>query len=111
MADVDLDRLGERIATEVDRLWPEENDPGWRAGNLAEETGEVIRAITKRRHAQHAPDGRCKGLTVDQWTDELGLELAQTLGVILDIAYREGIDIAARLTECVAVLERRERGS
>lgn len=103
--------LGHRIATQVDRLWPEEVYPGWRAGNLAEEAGEVIRAVTKRRHAQHARDGRCKGLTVEEWTDNLAVELAQVVGVVLDIAHREGIDVAARLVDCVETLERRERGS
>lgn len=108
---VDLAALAERIVTQVDRLWPEETDAGWRAGNLAEEAGEVIRAVTKRRHALHAVDGKCKGMTPSEWTENLAIELAQAMGVILDIAYREGIDISARLVQCVEILERRHTGS
>lgn len=102
---------GRALAVEVDRLWPHETDPAYRAGCLAEEAGEVNRAITKRRHASHAADGLCKGLTVDGWTGNLRLELAQALGVILDIAHREGIDVATELEGCVATLQRREAGS
>lgn len=103
--------LSQRIVKEVDRLWPEETDPAYRAACLCEEAGEVSRAITKRRHAQHNSRGLCKGLTPAQWTEELAIELAQTMGVILDIAHREGIDLCAYLVECVEVLERREEGS
>lgn len=108
---VDLGALGQRLAQEVDRLWPGEDDPAYRAGCLAEEAGEVLRAVTKRRHAGRAHDGRCKGMTADEWTEELALELAQVLGVVLDIAQREGIDLEARLRDCVATLEAREAGS
>jgi NTP pyrophosphatase (non-canonical NTP hydrolase) len=107
----DLAGLGEMLATEVDRLWPDEDDPGYRAQCLAEEAGEVSRAITKRRHAEHAPDGLCKGKTVEEWTGEVALELAQLVGVALDIAYRERVPLADELVRCLTVLQTREAGT
>lgn len=111
MAAATLNELATAIAKEVDRLWPEETDPAYRGACLAEEAGEVNRAITKRRHAAHSTDGLCKSKTVDEWTDELRVELAQALGVILDIAHREGFDIAADLERCWAILRDRKAGS
>lgn len=102
---------GRAIAAEVDRLWPYENNPGYRGQCLAEEAGEVNRAITKRRHASHARDGLCKGKTVDDWTDELELELAQALGVIIDIAFREDINLVPALQRCLEALQQREVGT
>lgn len=99
------------ISAEVNRLWPHETDPAYRGACLAEEAGEVNRAITKRRHASHARNGKCKGLTVDEWTGELRTELAQALGVILDIAHREGIDLVPAIERCVAALQVREVGT
>lgn len=106
-----LAEVGSALADEVDRLWPQENDPGYRAACLAEEAGEVIRAITKRRHALHADDGKCKGLDFDEWTNELRIELGQVLGVILDIAHREGFDLTAELVTTVRKLQAREVGT
>lgn len=100
---------GRALGVEVDRLWPTENDAGYRASALAEEAGEVIRAITKRRHALAA--GTCKGLSPDDWTEELRVELGQVLGVILDIAHREGFDLADEVEACVRVLQARKSGS
>lgn len=111
MAEAPLSELATAIAKEVDRLWPEETNPAYRGACLAEEAGEVNRAITKRRHAQHSADGLCKGKTVDEWTEELRVELAQALGVILDIAHREGFDIAADIEDCWTILHDREAGS
>lgn len=102
---------GREIAAEVDRLWPEENDPGYRAQALGEEAGEVSRAITKRRHAIHAVEGLCKGLNAEQWSGELRKELAQALGVILDIMYREEIDPVPAVEECIEALRVRPIGS
>lgn len=104
-------RKGREIVAEIDRLWPLENDPGYRAQCLSEEAGEVSRAITKRRHASHAPDGLCKGLTVDEWTEQVELELAQALGVAFDIAERENINLVGALERCVETLQNREAGS
>lgn len=104
-------QVGEVIVAEVDRLWPEEDDIGFRVGNLAEEVGEVTRAVTKRRHAEHAADGLCKGMTVDQWTEELRAELFQLAGVIVDIAHREGFDLVDGLEWVAATLQVRERGT
>lgn len=99
---------GAAFAKEVDRLWPDENNPGYRAQCLSEEAGEVSRAITKRRHATHSARGLCKGLTADEWTDEVRKELAQVLGVVLDIAHREGIDLLEATAECLDILRHRE---
>lgn len=99
------------LVREVDRLWPHENNPAYRGACLAEEAGEVNRAITKRRHAEHAPDGKCKGKTVDQWTEELRTELVQTFGVILDIAEREGFCLVDAIEACVSTLQARKAGS
>lgn len=101
----------EAFVKEVDRLFPHEDDPAYRAACLAEEAGEVSRAVTKRRHASHAHDGKCKGKTVDEWTDELRIELAQTVGVIFDIAHREGIDLLQAIGGCLETLQWRERGT
>lgn len=103
--------LSGEIATEVTRLWPEETEDAHRGACIAEEAGEVNRAITKRRHARYAEDGLCKGLTVDQWTDELKMELTQLVGVILDLAHREGFDLIPELVKCLVILELREKGS
>lgn len=108
---IDLGRLGALMGAEIDRLWPQEDNPGYRAQCLAEEAGEVSRAITKRRHASHASDGRCKGNTVDEWTAELDLELAQLVGVAADIAHREGIDLHRSLARCLTVLQGRQAGT
>lgn len=103
--------MGAALAKEVDRLWPHEDDPAYRAGCLNEEAGEVHRAVTKRRHASHAANGLCKGLTVDQWTDEMRTELAQALGVICDIAHRERFRMVPAAEECLALLQQREMGT
>lgn len=106
-----LNAVGAAFAKEVDRLWPDETDPAYRGACLAEEAGEVNRAITKRRNAGNAPDGKCKGLTVDEWTNELRVELAQALGVIIDIAHREQFDLAVDVEECLLVLQARKAGT
>lgn len=106
-----LAKAGAALAQEVDRLWPNEDSPAYRGACLAEEAGEVNRAITKRRHAINAPSGLCKGKTPAEWTNELRIELAQALGVILDIAHREGFNLFDDVNECVGVLQNREVGT
>lgn len=106
-----FEEIGDAIAFEIDRLFPHENDPAYRGACLAEEAGEVNRAITKRRHASHAADGKCKGKTVDEWTDEIRLELAQLIGVAFDIAHREHINLVPAVEECLQVLQEREAGT
>lgn len=103
--------MGFHLTTEVDRLWPHESNAAYRGACLAEEAGEVNRAITKRRHAINSPEGTCKGKTVDDWTEELRIELAQALGVILDIAHREGFDLPTDVEQCVAILQERKAGT
>jgi NTP pyrophosphatase (non-canonical NTP hydrolase) len=103
-----LDNLGAAFAGEVDRLWPDENDQGYRAQCLAEEAAEVSRAITKRRHAMNSPNGLCKGRTVEEWTGEIELELGQLIGVALDIAHRESISLLPAVRECLDILFERK---
>lgn len=103
-----LHKMGSQTAQQVDRLWPEENNPAFRGAALAEEVGEVNRAITKRRHAENSPNGTCKGMTVEDWNKELEKELGQAFCVILDIAYREHIDLAAAAHRSLHQLEKRE---
>lgn len=103
--------IGRSIVADIDRLWPHEDNPAYRAACLAEEAGEVNRAITKRRHAYNDPDLRCKGKTPNQWTEELRIELAQALGVIIDIAEREGFDLVDAVEQCAVILRARKAGS
>lgn len=106
-------RVGCTLVREADRLWPEEGagNAAFRGNALAEEAGEVIRAITKRRHALNAADGRCKGKTVAEWTEELRIELAQVLGVVMDIAIRENFDLVPQVEAAATALQLRERGT
>lgn len=98
--------MGMEIAREVDRLWPDEDDAG-RAGCLVEEAAEVMRATTKRRHARRSAAGMCKGQTDAEWSANKRLELAQTVGVALDIAYREGWNLADEIETVLAALQAR----
>jgi NTP pyrophosphatase (non-canonical NTP hydrolase) len=106
-----FNEMGTALIKEVDRLWPGEDDSSFRVTNLCEEAGEVARAITKRRHAMNAADGLCKGKTVDQWSQELAIELTQLLGNVLDIAIRENIDLVCGTEQMVGVLQAREKGT
>lgn len=102
---IDLDAIAEEIRWDIDRLWPDESPEG-RLNCLAEEVGEATRANTKRRHAR--VHGTFKGLTPEEWTANLRLELAQAIGVILDIANREGFSMNEALLEVGHTLRGRE---
>lgn len=104
---VDLDSIGAEVRWDVDRLWPDETEQG-RFLCLVEEVGEACRAATKRRHAMVAASGKCKGLTAAEWTENLRVELAQALGVILDIYDREGFSMNEAIVEVGHVLRGRE---
>lgn len=103
---IDLDAIAEEIAWDVARLWPDETEEG-RLLCLVEETGEACRAATKRRHARAL--GTFKDLTPEEWTANLRIELAQAIGVILDIAHREGFSMNEALLEVGHALRERER--
>lgn len=101
---MNLDVYADAIGAEVDRLWPTETEFG-RGLALAEEVGEVARAYLKRSHAQVL--GSFKGRTAQEWTDNLRVEVFQAVGVLLDIARREGFDIEAGLDLCLQSLRSR----
>lgn len=107
MRDINLTWYMNDFQAEVDRLWPGETIQE-RGNCLAEETGEVNRAITKRRHAIKNKSGKCKGMTVEDWTDNLHKETMQTLGVALSICAMEGFDPVEGLLEALSALQRRE---
>jgi NTP pyrophosphatase (non-canonical NTP hydrolase) len=101
---IDVSAIALDIGREVDRLWPRET-PFGRGLALAEEAGEVCRAMLKRDHAEVA--GTFKGLTPEEWTENLRVETFQAIGVLLDIARREGFDVEHGLAEAVWKLKRR----
>lgn len=87
---VDVSAIALDIGREVDRLWPRET-PFGRGLALAEEAGEVCRAMLKRDHAEAA--GTFKGKTPEE---------------LLDIARREDFDVDLGLAEVVWKLKGRE---
>lgn len=105
-SDIDLQAFGEEVATEIDRLFPGQSTFG-RCLALAEESGEVCRAVLKRDHV--ISSGRpFKGHDEAGWTANLRVELAQLIGVAVDIAYREGFDLTEDLLRMVIALRQRE---
>lgn len=97
-------------AREVERIWPtpEGQDPLLRQlAALTEEVGEVARALLKRSHAARSADGRHKGRTVAEWSEEVALEMGQALGVLLGLAHQEGVDLDARMASTIANLVER----
>lgn len=105
-SDIDLQALGEEVATEIDRLFPGQAMFG-RCLALAEEAGEVCRAVLKRDYV--VSNRRAfKGLDEAGWTANLRVELAQRIGVALDIAVREGFDITEDLLVMLIALRQRE---
>jgi NTP pyrophosphatase (non-canonical NTP hydrolase) len=105
-----LNALGAALHVEVERVWPA--PPGTdtaqrQALALCEEVGEIARAILKRSHAQRSHDGRPKGLTADEWTAELHVEIGQVIGVALQLAHIEGVDIDAQMMQTLELLRSR----
>jgi NTP pyrophosphatase (non-canonical NTP hydrolase) len=92
---IDLDSLSAEVRAHVERLWPGEDIRS--AGlSLTEEAGEVARAIVKRHH-------KTRGSRED-WTKQLRIEVAQVVGVCMDIAEREGFSLELAVRECVDLL-------
>ena len=79
---LDLDYIQKQIHVEAHRRWPN-LDVVSEGLALAEEAGEVCRAILKRKEGT-------RGTKVG-WTEELAKELGQTLLVILNMAAEEGL--------------------
>ena len=105
-----LNDIAAAQATEVERIWPTPagQDPVLRqVAALTEEVGEIARAVLKRGHASRSADGTHKGLNVDEWTEELALEIGQALGVLLGLAHQEGLDLDGRMTETIGALRNR----
>lgn len=97
-----LDPLQATAADITGRLWPHDTLDTFGL-KLAEEAGEVARAILKRTNAHHAGDLDA----VDEWTANLRTELAQTLVCLLKIAHHEGASLATELLEELALLRLR----
>jgi NTP pyrophosphatase (non-canonical NTP hydrolase) len=105
-----LDGIAEAQATEVERIWPTPTgqDPVLRqVAALTEEVGEIARAVLKRSHASRTTDGTHKGLTVDEWTEEVALEIGQALGVLLGLAHQEGVHLDDRMAATIDALRAR----
>jgi NTP pyrophosphatase (non-canonical NTP hydrolase) len=102
-----LNEMARVQATEVERIWPtpEGQDPVLRQLTaLTEEVGEIARAVLKRSHASRTLDGSHKGLTVEQWGEEVALEIGQALGVLLGLAHQERVDLDARMIATLGAL-------
>lgn len=105
-----LNEIAEAQATEVERIWPTPagQDPVQRQVlALTEEVGEIARGVLKRSHASRTPGGVHKGKTVDEWTEDIALEIGQALGVLLGLAHQEGIDLDAVMAETIDTLRAR----
>lgn len=85
------------LAWSLDR-WPDEDVLSDALG-IAEEAGEVCRAVLKRRHGT-------RGTKAD-WTAQLRSEAADTTIVLLVLAEREGFDLLAAVAERFAEVEHR----
>ena len=103
-SEVDINALAASFRREVDRLWPGESVYA-RGLALSEETGEVCRAMLKRNHAGAV--GTFKGKTAEEWTENLRTEVFQAIGVLLDIADREGFSVGLGLFDTLNVLGQR----
>lgn len=105
-----LNEMARVQATEVERIWPTPagEDPVLRqVAALTEEVGEIARAVLKRSHASRTADGRHKGLSVEEWTEEVALEIGQALGVLLGLAHQEGVHLDARMAATLDALRSR----
>lgn len=102
--EVNVNALAASLRWEVDRLWPGETVYA-RGLALSEEAGEVCRAILKRSHACSA--GTFKGQTPEEWTENLRIEVFQAIGVLLDLADREGFDVGLGLFDLLTALGQR----
>ncbi len=80
----EFQELVDQIGALGPEMWPNENMLRL-MGSLCEETGEVARAITKR-------DAGYKK-THEEWTENLRLEIGQTLITLICMANREGFDL------------------
>jgi NTP pyrophosphatase (non-canonical NTP hydrolase) len=66
---------------------------------IAEETGEIARAVLKREQAIRG--------TYEQWSDELKLEMAQTTIALLVLAELEGFDLLEAVEKYFLLLKQR----
>jgi NTP pyrophosphatase (non-canonical NTP hydrolase) len=90
----------------VQLMWPNES-PERRGLALAEEAGEVCRALLKRGHAQ---DGDGDRADERDWDENLRTEIGQTFVVLLAICGAEKISARDAIFGALADLDaRRER--
>lgn len=85
----DLDRIQGLVHQEAKRRWPDLMTAESEGLALAEEAGEVCRAIIKRKEGTRG--------TRDEWTEQLKIEMGQVVCVLMNIAEIEGV----RLSECI----------
>lgn len=105
-----MNDLARTLHEEVERIWPTPSGSDVmqrQALALCEEVGEIARAILKRSHAMRSPDGIHKGKTAVEWTDELHVEIGQTIGVALQLAHIEGINVDRMMAATVDALANR----
>jgi NTP pyrophosphatase (non-canonical NTP hydrolase) len=95
-----LDDLQTLVSLSADRLWPGQTveESGLA---LAEEAGEVCRALLKRQHGVRG--------TRSEWDENLRIEIAQVAGVCLHIANQEGWSLFEALREMAGVLSSRAK--
>lgn len=98
----DLDGQQVLAAAMADVLWPGETIEE-AALALAEEAGEVARAVIKRNHAARSEGDR----PPTDWTHNLRVELAQVVVVALKMAEREGFSLWDAIGEQLHVLHDR----
>lgn len=86
---IDLDVLQAEAGAWCDERFPGTNDAD-DALCIAEEAGEVCRAVLKRKHGQRPGT---------DWDAEVRLEAADVIISVLCLAYREGWSLADAVTE------------
>lgn len=92
----DIHELQREVAAISDRLWPN-NTIEMEGLALAEEAGEVARAILKRAEGRRG--------SVEDWTIKLRTEVAQVVLVALHIATIEKFSLGAELSAELARLQ------
>lgn len=100
---IQLDIEQETVSLLVDLIWPGETDE-CRGLALAEEAGEVARAILKREHARRGEGDRNKER---DWTENLRKELSQVVVVAMSIAQHEGFSLGDAVLEEINALDAR----
>jgi NTP pyrophosphatase (non-canonical NTP hydrolase) len=91
--------LQEQAGRYIRRTWPGEGTTEQALG-LAEEAGEVCRAVLKRIHGTRG--------TTEQWTAEIRKEAGDVVLVLLGLASYEGFSLAQAVVDRWAETEHRD---